>query len=199
MKTRNQVLLFTILRLTSVTGLAQGTFLYDQQSSIEGHYLEGANGNIQAAQPFGQSFTPNFSSIGFIRLFIYDSTGGAAGPGTLSINLRAGSITGQILGVTDPIVLPPAFSGLVDFHFSAPIPITPHNTYAFQPLVTADGRWGTFVDQYNYAGGSAFSQGSPVPAVDLWFREGIIVPEPSSCAIVLLGVVAVAVHRHFRK
>jgi len=184
----------TVLAL--VSAVAQGTFLFDQQSSIEGHYLEGATGNMQAAQPFGQSFTPDFSSIGFIRLVIFDGTGGAAGSGTLSINLRAGSITGPILGTTDPVVLPPAFSGLVNFYFSAPISLTPHETYAFQPVVLAGSRWGTFMDQYNYPGGSAFSVGSPLPTYDLWFREGIVVPEPSASALAFLAGAALTASRY---
>ena len=181
-------LLLAAFSFTSIQGAAaQGTFIYDQQSSVDGSYLEGALADIQGAQPFGQSFTPSLSSVNFIRLYIYDSTAGGGGPGTLSVNLRTGSITGAILGTADPVILEPGFSGLVNFHFASPVSLTPQDTYYFQPFVQAGGRWGTFEDRYNYSGGTAFGLGVPSSNFDLWFREGIFVPEPSSAALLALG------------
>jgi len=51
----------------------QGTFLYDQQSVTNDS--AGAEGiqTIQSAQPIGQSFTPTFSSVGVVRLFLGDT------------------------------------------------------------------------------------------------------------------------------
>jgi hypothetical protein len=177
----------TLAILAAFPVLGQGTLIFDQQSSTDGVYLEGALGDIQSAQPFGQSFTPSLSSVGFVRLYLYDSTGGGGGPGTLSINIRSASVTGTILGTSDPVNLPAGFAGLVNFYFSTPVPLVPQDTYAFQPFVVSGTRWGTLVDRYNYDGGTAFSLGAPVTTADLWFREGIIVPEPSSSLLVLLG------------
>ena len=55
----------------------QGIFTYDQQSADENGALEGSVGLGQ--QPLGQSFTPNLSTIGFIRLYIYDGVPGGGG------------------------------------------------------------------------------------------------------------------------
>ncbi len=38
-----------------------------------------------------------------------------------------------------------------------------------------------------YPGGSAYFNGQPQPASDLWFREGIVVPETSGLALLLAG------------
>jgi hypothetical protein len=44
----------------------------------------------------------------------------------------------------------------------------------------------------------AFYQGLPFSGSDLWFREGIIVPEPSSLALALSGLAGFAalIRRH---
>jgi hypothetical protein len=66
--------------------------------------------------------------------------------------------------------------------------------YYFEPLELANtgvppnnGPWNIAIGQYNYAGGDAYNQGSLVGAQDYWFREGIVVPEPSSVALLVVG------------
>jgi hypothetical protein len=173
--------------LCSASAFGQGTFLFDQQSSVDGSYLEGAVLDLQAVQPFGQSFTPSLTSVGFVRLYLYDSYTPNTLPGTLYVNLRAGSITGQVLGTSTPVTLAPHFNGLVDFFFQTPVSLTPQTTYFLQPVLQSGNRWGIFADTYNYPGGTEWSQGAAVPSRDLWFREGIVIPEPSSAALGLLG------------
>ena len=165
----------------------QQIFIYDQQSSIDGVYREGGAA-IQPSQPTGQSFTPLLDSVGFVRLHAYDATFGNDLNGTLYVNLRAGSMTGPILGSTEPVVLPPLAARPVDFLFSTPVPVTPGTTYFFQPVVHSGNTWGLNASDYNYAGGTAFVLGQPnTRNWDLWFREGIVVPEPSSIMSMSLG------------
>src|ERR1044071_2044247 len=154
-------------------------FIYDQQSADENHYMEGGVGLGQ--QPLGQSFTPSLSAIGFIRTYLF---GGSSG--TFIINLRSNSITGPILASSDPVSL--TATGPVNFFFANPIVVTANSTYYFQPLIqNAVGGWGVFAAQYNYANGTAFVDGFAVPNSDFWFREGIVVPEPQSWALLLVG------------
>jgi hypothetical protein len=168
---------------------AQGTFLYDQQSAFSDTTLGEGSGSITANQPMGQSFTPSFDSVGFIKLQLYGGNN-PGGPGTtLFLNLRSGSITGPVLGSTDPVFLANGWlAGYVTFTFASPIQVTPGVQYFFQPVVQA-GDWsvGAYNPGYNYAGGTLILRGTPNPASDLLFREGIIVPEPSSAALILLG------------
>ena len=78
----------------SFSAWAQGTFIFDQQSSTNESALGGL-WLIQNNQPFGQSFVPTLSSIGFVRLYIFP--GGPAVPdGTINVNLLSGSITGPV-------------------------------------------------------------------------------------------------------
>lgn len=52
----------------SVSAQAQETFIFDQQSSTNEGQLAGGV-RFQDNQPFGESFVPSLSSIGFVRLF----------------------------------------------------------------------------------------------------------------------------------
>ena len=167
---------------------AQGTFIYDQRSSYETNLLEGTTG-IQSNQPMGQSFTPTLSSIGFIRLWLYDGAFPNGVPGSAYINLRSGSINGPILGSTSLVPLPANSVGFTDFIFDTPVALTPGTQYYFQPVLQDSLSRGLNQANYFYAGGTLILNGQPDPRDrDLWFREGIIIPEPSVVSLILLSV-----------
>jgi hypothetical protein len=167
---------------------AQGTFLYDQQSSTnEAPLAYGSGSEIHSILPStGQSFTPSFSELNFIRLKFAD--GGVTPPGaTISLNLRSDSITGTILGTTAPVTMPIGFAGPQNFYFPTTITLSPMTTYYFDLDVQANGRWYVDIYSYYYRGGTAFARGAPVGA-EYWFREGLyIVPEPSAAVLGLIG------------
>src|SRR5438874_901476 len=77
----------------------QGTVIYDQQSSVDGAYLEGANGDVRTLT-MGQSFTPTLDSVGFVRLFINNAYPSDTTNGVFYVILRSGSISGPILGTS---------------------------------------------------------------------------------------------------
>jgi len=187
----------TLLLCLPICGLAQGTFVYDQQSADE-TTPGGTTAPISSNQPIGQSFTPTLSQVGFIRLYLGDSVFNGIGA-TVYVNLRQDSITGPILSSTQPVFMPDAFVGHPDFLFASPVPVTPGAIYYVQPVVqSGDSNWAIVSYNYNYPGGTAFGGGQPTPPFDLWFREGIIVPEPSSIALALSGFAcfAVLIRRH---
>ncbi len=175
----------------------QGTFIYDQQSSDESYTGEGA-AFIQAQQP-GQSFTPTFSSIGFIRLILADNTAGNFLGARVHVNLLSNSITGGVMASSTSVTMPDGFgrgsSGVVNFLFSSPADLVPGTTYFFQPVVEAGDTWAMASDlNFNYPGGTAYANGVVSSGWDLWFREGVV-PEPSSGLLVLLGGVMIAMRR----
>jgi hypothetical protein len=172
----------------------QGTFIYDQQSATE---TTGGGGavSIQSNQPLGQSFTPTLSSIGFIRLFVEGGLGTS-----LYVNLRTDSITGPILGSTDLISFGGTFAGYSNFFFSTSVTVIPGATYFFQPVLQSGGGAVVAYNGYNYPGGNAFEQEVSLPSIDLWFREGIVVPEPSSLSLLIgSGVLFYVRHAKNRK
>jgi hypothetical protein len=182
--------LFLLMVTASVH--SQGTVVYDQQSSVEGSYQEFGIGDISAVQPTGQSFTPTLPAVGFVRFHLNDGSATDSGTSLLYVSLHSGSITGPILGTSDSVVLQPRTVGPVDFFFSVPIQVVPGTTYFFQPVVQSGHRWGANAGQYNYAGGNMIVSGSPLALYDLWFREGIIVPEPSVFVLLGLGMLLFA-------
>jgi hypothetical protein len=169
------------------------TFVYDQQSSDESR--PGAGGvDILIEQPTGQSFRPSLNQVGFVRLDVYDRYINNGLGATLYVNLRSDSITGPIIGSTSPISFPDNFgvwsNYFVTFFFTSPVQVQPGVTYFFQPVVQSGDAW--FVNQYigfNYTRGSEYIYGSVVPGA-YWFREGIIVPEPSDTSLLLAGTAA---------
>ena len=191
MKTAHFLFLLVALAIAS-TAFAQGTniYIYDQQSADESNFGE-AGANVQTNQPIGQSFIPALESVGFIRLCPSDDAFNGVGT-TMAVNLRSDSITGPILGSTDPVSLPDRFHGAVEFHFPTPVTVTPSVTYYFQPVIQAGESFSVSFAQFHYPNGALFGKGVASPFFDLWFREGIIVPEPSSAWLVLVGAGAVA-------
>jgi hypothetical protein len=187
----------TLLLCLPIWAHAQGTFVYDQQSSTEAVPGEAALG-IQANQPIGQSFTPSLSGVGFVRIELYDINLNGVGA-TLRVDLHSGSISGPVMASTQPVSLPDGFGqGVVggsfaDFIFSSPAVVAPGTTYYLQPIVESGDVWAIGLTlPSDYPGGNAFIQGQP-SINDLWFREGIIVPEPSNIALALSGLACFAV------
>jgi hypothetical protein len=176
----------TILLATG-TAFGQGTFVYDQQSVFNDSNSGSAYAPITESQPFGQSFTPALANVAFIRLFLGNGVPLDPGPATLYINLRADSITGPILSSTQPVILAPGFQGPATFLFDTPVAVTPGVMYYFQPVVGIGNIWDAAGRPNTYPGGTIFGLGISNPALDLWFREGIVVPEPSCATFFLVA------------
>ena len=174
--------------LLPVRAKAQGTFIYDQQSSTdEGAPPYGGDPMQQIATPWGQSFTPGLSGIDFIRLELADSDPFDGSGATMYLNLHSDSITGAIIGTTEPVTMPNAFAGHPNFFFSTRVRLTPGVQYYFEAIVDpSSGPFRITAASYNYPGGSVYAGGRPVPQSDFWFREGIV-PEPSSLSMVIIG------------
>ena len=71
------------------------------------------------------------------------------------------------------------FGRTVNFLFQDAVPVSPGQTYFFQPVVQNSTNFSVYIEAYHYASGTAFLNGVASP-LDLWFREGTYVPEPSA-------------------
>ena len=175
-------------------------FLYDQQSST-GSLLAEADAVIQTQHP-AQSFTPALASVGFISLLLADLNGGNGAGATVYINLSSNSVTGPIISSTDPVFMPDSFGGgggnVTNFLFAAAVLVSPGTTYYFDPVVQSGDLWVLyFHTPTDYPGGTSYMGGTPFGG-DLWFREGVVVPEPSSISLLGLGSSLVFI-RYFLK
>jgi hypothetical protein len=184
----------TVLLLLPTRVVCQGVFVYDQQSADESSG-GGAAVTIQSNQPLGQSFIPSLSAIGFIRLQLGDRNAGDGLGASVFVNLRTNSITGSVLAHTDPVFMPDGFGvgngnrGYTNFLFSTPFDLATGATYFFEVVTQPGPSWAVVGYNYGYSGGTAFLSGQADPLNDLWFREGVIVPEPSTACLALLGSV----------
>ena len=193
---KTQRLLALSILFTAFYVCGQG-FIYDQSSATNtGAVIGDYTVLIQDSQPMGQSFTPSLSAIGFVQLKFADGLP-ANGIGTsVYVNLWSGSISsGTLLGSTAPVAMPDGIDfGITNFYFPIPVSLTPGTTYYLQPVTeTGDAAaWEVIASGiyegtgYNYPGGVAIFNGV-VSTKDLWFREGIVVPEPSAVMLGLLG------------
>ncbi|TAK95432.1 MAG: PEP-CTERM sorting domain-containing protein [Verrucomicrobia bacterium] len=185
--------LYTVLLLSGLTVHGQGTFIFDQESADEN--VSGPAGDIEAFQPIGQSFVPGLNSIGFVRLNLRDLNPANSLGATVIVNLRSGSITGSVVGSTDPVFMADGFNGYPDFFFSTPVSLTPGTTYFLQPQVQSGDSWGVVAYHFAYPNGTLFVGGAADVNNDLWFREGRYIPEPSSVGLILIGLGGLAWRR----
>src|SRR5437867_4485773 len=133
-----------------------------------------------------QSFTPSLNAVGFVqfRNLITFPQGSSV---TLTVNLREAAYNGPVISSTDPVTFV-GFPGVGTFYFPGNVSVTPNRLYFFQPVVQSSGSLDIgFKDTSTYAGGDPWFNGMRSDVGDFWFREGIVVPEPSPVALLGLG------------
>jgi len=199
-------LLAAIFIAASFQTHAQG-FIYDQQStnppSTFGDYLD-----IQTA-PLTQSFIPTFSAIKFVQFVLLDLPNTGNNGATVYVNLWTGSPninynSATLLGSTTPVFMPDGFGwgvpGVTNFDFSTAIALTPGQTYYLQPVVqSGDNPFYISDPGPTYPNGQLFVSGEAFNT-DLWFREGVVVPEPTTLALMGISVILVCLQaRRYRQ
>jgi hypothetical protein len=176
---------FAIFCLPSVAfSLTIGTV--DQQNVGPNGFGGGASG----AYSFGQSFTHTLPAIDAIEfrlggmdahviVRLRDSVAGADGLG------------GNIIAESLPVVVNiPVGYARHHFDFPSRVPLTPGQQYVAELRLTSGGL-GVFQSIDNrYPGGQVFNEGFPsalLQSQDLFFREGLHVPEPGGAAICFIA------------
>ena len=184
MKTLN--LFLSILVCATNASFAQGTLVFDQESSNDEVSLF-TGVRIQFYGTVGQSFTPSLSTVGFVQLRHFDISPGNLVGATLVVNLRSNAINGPIIGTTTPVSLADSFTGLVNYFFASAVAVVPNTAYYLQAVVQSGDNWGIVTIGDTYPNGVFHGGLTAFSGNDLWFREGIVVPEPALGAIFFLG------------
>jgi hypothetical protein len=171
---------------------AHGEAIYQFDQSVSPTDAPNLFANIQPAIT-GESFVPTLSSIGFAQFYLNDASP-VLQSSTLYVILWSGSSANSVyLGQTAPVTVGPFSAGATTFYFSNPVTVTPGSTYFLQPIVqSGDNESAGVVPGYRYANGMAYIYGNAAPVQDLWFSEGIVVPEPSTFSLAIVGLVGIA-------
>ena len=195
--------LIVFAAVCSTSGQGTYTYVYDQQSAPRdtgnSEYWSVAipypGGVVYREGGLVQSFTPLLPSIDFVRLRLVEMS---AHPASIWLNLRA-SPGGPVLA-TSSIATTNKYDGTFEFIFSYRVAITPGNTYYFDTAAPIRGVEAFTQNVHNipYAGGH-YSYGSETAVRSIWFREGmIVVPEPGSGTVLLLGAGMFLLSRRIR-
>lgn len=125
---------------------------------------------VQAHQPIGQSFTPTYPQLWRVDLGLENPS---AGPVSLTLNIRQGTIAGTIVG-TQAFTVPVGGPSFVSVYFT-PYPgvtLTPGMTYVLDLVGggAATVRWYIQNPGGTYPGGTAITDGSAEPGGDYSFK-----------------------------
>lgn len=144
---------------------------------------------LSPAGGVGQEFSPTLNSLGFVDVWIFNEA--PVGPADFTVRIREGSIAGGILGASEMATIgsPPSL-GPTRFAFAATVGLTGGATHVLEVVQVMGGAgWGAgYGPNSGYAAGQAIFGTSPVD-YDLWFREGVLVPEPGVWVLGGLGTV----------
>jgi hypothetical protein len=143
------------------------------QSFDPGFGASGVGWNwVQAHQPIGQSFTPAFPRLWYVELGLDNPS---AGPVSLTLNVRQGTISGPIVG-TASLTVPvtgsnnPKFFSAVFLPFPG-VPVTPGMTYVLDLVGSGSDTVQWYVQSGGtYPGGTAIEGGAPDSSQDYIFR-----------------------------
>lgn len=170
----------------------QGTFVWDQgfTNNITDAY------GLLTNTPLGQPFTPTESSMDAAAFFL--SVANLGTDGDVEIEVRNGSVTGAIIGTSNPETVVGS-GGVYYFTFSSPVTLTPGAEYYLQPIEISGSRIAAQLGNV-LSGGQATFGGVTYHDLNFWFEEGVqVVPEPSLAALFFIGGGIAYCHRRKRR
>ena len=164
------------------------TFIVDQANLFDDCSRGCFGYNVQDFAPIGQSFTPTLASLHDVEVAVEPAAIPGLPPSNLILEIRAGSITGTVLGTaTNPVYSSTGYedSYFALFDFNPTITLVPGDSYVFDLEAPAATAFLMLPDANNpYPGGTAFLSGAPRGGGgDFYFSEGPQVPEPFSMAL----------------
>jgi len=165
--------------------LGQGTLLVDQASGTTDELVQVFT--LIPDNQIAQSFTPSLSAVGFVQfqtVTFQDNNGAGV---VFAVNLRQGAYNGSIISSTTPLVIVRGPIQIGTFYFTEEVPVIPGQRYFFEPVLLSAGNLDIgYKNPSGYLGGDAWNNGLQDTG-DYWFREGVVVPEPGTFWLFLLG------------
>lgn len=194
-RVRNTLLLFGCVATATTAWSAPQI---DQASGPEGQTV---GGQFIGINVIGQTFRPSLSALDFVQV-----QGGILPDNSTTrsrVLLRAGGESGSLIASSAPLSIDDGAVLTRTYRFEAPVSLNPGEVYYFgMDLLetdSADTRMVVSIIDHGdpYPGGDLVVNGVVNPGMDLWFREGLMVPEPSPGHLLALGALALF-HRQTR-
>ena len=192
-----QVCIWSCLALWWLTSTLEITAQVDQEhlppSDQEFH------SGVNPAFDLQQEFTPTLDRVNFVQLF-FNMSGISIlrQSASFTVSIRDGGVDGAIIGTSSELDLSPEFQGFATFRFADPTDLSPNEKYAFDVRKT-DGKLDFWTVEAGslpgYAGGDLQFNGSIESGADLYFREGIAIPEPAPVLLVCMSAAGLGFFR----
>jgi hypothetical protein len=189
-KLTNTVMRNYILALLFVGLYLEPLFAQVDQANWHGHIGAGFPSTVVR-----QEFTPSLDTLDSVQVLMERSgpSPSTPWPGSAIVTIFDGGVTGPVIAESYSVDLPAFYSGAPIFYFSEPVSLIPGRTYAFQVVsLTAGSYWllsaSSLLTGPDYPGGRLYLNGEEFVNHDLFFREGINVPEPSSLVLLVARV-----------
>jgi hypothetical protein len=133
---------------------------------------------VVPVMPVGQEFTPATNSLSFVDLV---TCGGGASSATLQVLIRPGSLANPVWAASELVLATNSMTVNTNrFLFTPAAQLVPGNTYVLQIVTKGTDLWSVGASSDTYPRGRFIHNGLPDTNVDLWFREGYVVPAPES-------------------
>src|SRR6266511_5033215 len=184
MKCKQWAMLAGVLWFSAEDLTAQELLVDQASGSLEEPVV---NAYLIPENQLAQSFTPSFNAVGFVQLrtLVTSPSGSQV---TVTVNLRQGAYDGPVVSSTDPVVIT-GFADVGTFYFPDNIPVAACQMYFFEPALQSLG-----ILEIGFKSPSTYDRGdliiNSVPSGglgDLWFREGVVVPEPATPWLICVG------------
>lgn len=185
----------TLRVILAVTGVsASAAPLIDQSSGPEGPTVGGL---VIGANVVGQTFRPSLGSLDFVQVqgVVFPDAASAIS----RVVLRADGESGSLLAASAPLFIADGAVQSRTYLFETPVALTPGDRYYFGMELVSAGSPATemvvsIIDHGDpYPGGDLIVNGFVNPGMDLWFREGVTIPEPSIQRLLGLGAIAAGI------
>jgi len=178
-----------VMRRTAIAFLIACLVICNARATIAIVDQQNLNDEGLMANPstrFSQSFTPTLSSLDAVDVVLFV-------PGTQSLSLQlsvfmSDGLGGPLKGSTNFMTIPSSSESIpVEFTFQTPIVLQPGMIYTFSIGGLSMSQFSVRYGSDTYAGGQMFDATFVYPNQDLYFGEGLSVPEPGSASFFVSG------------